>query len=425
MIDLTSRMRGYALPLPAINGSYNQFVCRPSTRLLPGGRASSSLNFLSRKNSLFCYEHALFSADFARKAHGGMAVERDRSATTLLMDSGGFGFISGAIPIADIVDLRREALAAQEAMADAGVIVDVPTACIARGIVGASSFDHCLAWTQGSIDHAINYRKSGGPKLLNMIQGQTNREARQWYEEVNGAALEGYGFAGARRKDVGLIIELMARMAERGQIKLETWFHVFGTNHPGLAVLLTAVQRELRALFGETVRISFDSSTSFRFTQANGQVVKGLRCGRDEIRLDIYRVSKFADEVDPMLPWPFAGPLGEGATVGEFFPHGQKTHRELATDTVGLMALTHQSLWGELCAIIDANRLFDMEHREDWRFKDQRSFPYELHHAVEEVREIFRRMKDGDYKGATARARGAKNLAMFAGAGGRDEGDER
>lgn len=425
MIDLTLRMRGYALPLPAINASYNQFVCRRSSRSLPGGRVAASLNFLSRKGALFCYEHALFSADFARRTTGGMVANRDRSATTLLMDSGGFGFISGAIPIADIVDLRRESLAAQEAMADAGVIVDVPTACIARGIPGASSFRECLALTQASIDHAIKYRRSTRLKLLNMIQGQTNAEARRWYEEVHAAALEGYGFAGARRKDIGLIIELMARMAERGQITAQTWFHVFGTNHPGVAVLLTAIQRELRRLFGEAVRISFDSSTSFRFTQANGQIVKGLRCDRGDIRLDIYKVSKFSDEVDPALPWPFAGPLGEGATVGDFFPHGQNGIRELATDTVGLMASTHQSLWGELCALIDANRLFDMEHREDWRFKEQRSFPYELHHAVEEVKAVFGRIGAGDYNGAVAHARTARNLAMFAGPSGRDADEER
>ncbi|WP_447407712.1 hypothetical protein, partial [Clostridium perfringens] len=77
------------------------------------------------------------------------------------------GFIHGAIPIHDIEDLRREALSAQELLGDAGVIVDVPTACISRGVFGATTFRQCLDHTLTSIDYALAYRDpANGMRLL-------------------------------------------------------------------------------------------------------------------------------------------------------------------------------------------------------------------------------------------------------------------
>jgi hypothetical protein len=255
-------------------------------------------------------------------------------------------------------------------------------------------------------------------KLLNMIQGLTNQQAREWYDAVKYAPLDGFGFAGARRKDIALVLELLVCMIRDGKIDGASRFHVFGTNHPGVAILLTALQRRLRAHLGGDVQISFDSSTSFRFTQANGQIVRGLRSNREEVRLDLYKVADLGYGIDGTLPWPFTGPLADaGATVGDMLSQtlGIGSARDRATDTTGQMLLSHQSVWGELTAIIEANRLFDMEHGDNWKYRDARAFPYALHDAVDQIDKAFDMVSRGEFDHAIAVAKRSQNLAMFAG----------
>ena len=115
-IDLTLEMEGFALPLPAIGQGYNLFAAQTSAPK-PSRIPRRKLDFLSGTGRpFFHYRHALYSADFARTDgdRPNIVAQRDRSCTSIFIDSGGFGFISGAVPVADIVDLRREALVAQE-----------------------------------------------------------------------------------------------------------------------------------------------------------------------------------------------------------------------------------------------------------------------------------------------------------------------
>jgi len=426
-IDLTAAMADYALPLPAIGQNYAQFVMR-ATLSRKIGVPPRRLDFLNRQHRpLFHYGHALYSADFARRdgAKDTMVSLRDRTDSSIFVDSGGFGFIYGAIPISDIDELRRDALGAQERLGDAGVIVDVPTACIGRGVSGAQTFRQCLDHTLTSIDYALSYRNAAnGLRLLNMVQGTTNGECRRWYEAVADAPLDGFGFAGARRKDISLVLELLVTMIREGRINGRSWFHVFGTDHPGIAIYLTAIQRQLRALLGQGIRISFDSSTSFRYTQSLGQIITGLLADGQGIRLTNYRVAAEAHGISGGDPWPFDSPIGRGRRIGDFLDMADAAgpDRQKRFDTTGAMMLTHHSLYVEMAALVQANRWFDMEHGDDWENRAKLAIPFAVHKGVDRIAEVFDRLKAGDFGGAVQHAKAGKHsLALFGGGAEEDE----
>ncbi len=427
MTDLTKRMAGYAVPLPAINQSFNDFVTRVTAQRNMGHSPQDLDFFAAHLNPLFTYAHGLYSADFARRSmtRPGMISQRKRGSTTLFMDSGGYGFISGQIPVHDIVDLRREALVAQEKFADAACVVDVPTACIGKAIRGAETFDKCLGLTEDSLDYVVNRRDPTlSLRMLNMLQGVTPGDVRRWYDAVQSAPLDGFGFAGAQRKNIALVLELVVKMIRDGRIGSRSWFHVFGTNHPGVAVLLTAIQRRLRNLYGDEVRISFDSSTSFRYTQANGLIVRGLAADRKSIGLANYQVAQLGQGIDGNGPWPFDSPIGTGKRIADFLSMtvASGAARIKSADATGQMMLSHHSLFIELSALVEANALFDMEHGDDWKNRPKLGLPYLLHAGVDRIDETFDRVQAGDIKAAISHAAAGSALKAFSGAA--DDGDE-
>jgi hypothetical protein len=253
-------------------------------------------------------------------------------------------------------------------------------------------------------------------QLLNVIQGRTSAEAHRWYDAVKGASLEGYGFAGAMRKDMGLVLSLLIKMLAAGEIDPGSRFHVFGTAHPGVAVFLTALQRQLRrALCSEAVVISFDSSTSFSVVQSFGLIVCDLVSDRKQMGLSNYKVAQRGFAIDGSRPWPFRSPLGDLATIGDFLSQTAAGghDRNRSTDPQGQQMLTHHSVFRELSAIIEANRLFDMEHGDDWSSRDLK-LPWALHQGVEEIDAAFECIAAGDYKRAFSIARNSKSLSVFA-----------
>lgn len=290
---------------------------------------------------------------------------------------------------------------------------------------GATTFRQCLDHTLTSIDYALAYRDpANGMRLLNMIQGTSNAECRRWYEAVADAPLDGFGFAGARRKDISLVLELLVEMIRDGRIAGNSWFHVFGTDHPGIAIYLTVIQRQLRALLGNGVRISFDSSTSFRYTQSLGQIITGLLADGQNIRLTNYRVAAEAHGIPGNDPWPFDSPIGRGRRIGDFLDmtDASGADRQKRFDTTGAMMLTHHSLYVELTALVQANRWFDMEHGDDWKNRAKLAIPFVVHKGVDRIIEVFERVQAGDFDGAVRHAKASKHsLAMFGGGPEEDE----
>lgn len=419
MIDLGRQMADFARPLPAISGNFNAVIAaQKPARPLPPGVKLADLNFLhQRPGTLFYYPYALYSAEFARRQRAGIVQSRDRCATDMFVDSGGFGFIKGSVSIDEIVDLRRDALRKQEELADSGVVVDVPTACIAERRPGAENFEKCLQLTQESIDYALQWRTPGRMKLLNVIQGRKNAEAQRWYEAVRHKSLDGFGFAGGRRKDIGLVLSLLVQMIAAGDVDGSSRFHVFGTAQPGVAIFLTAIQRQLRRLFNRPdLVISFDSSTSFSVVQRNGLIVRALASNRSAIRLENYRVSNRGDSIAGDCSWPFFSPLGDRAAIRDFLTQTGATggERDRATDALGQQLLSHHSLFRELSAIIEANRLLDMEHGDDWKDRDTLAIPYSVHQGVDDIAAVFDLVQSGDFDRAGERALQSAWLNQFA-----------
>src|SRR5690606_5793874 len=117
----------HALFLPAPHPNFNNAVLKPAPRPLPAGLAMADLNFLLSTSSLFTYDAVLYSAAFGvGELNPTMITTRDKSATTVVGDSGGFSLISGGITTPHKV-FRVQVLQWQERNCDVGIVLDVPT----------------------------------------------------------------------------------------------------------------------------------------------------------------------------------------------------------------------------------------------------------------------------------------------------------
>lgn len=236
--------------------------------------------------------------------------------------------------------------------------------------------------------------------------------------------MDGFAFAGTLRKDLQLVCELLVCMMRDGKICPVSWFHIFGTNHPGIGIMLTAIQRCLRRHVGNEIDFSYDSSTSFRYLQEHGQVVRGLVSDRYDIRLDSYTVAQRGYQIPGDRPFPFPSPLADRCVTSDFLPQtAPGGDRSRATDTLGQQMLSNHSVYRELTAIIQANQLFDMEHGDDWQNRDKLAIPWAIHRAVEAIKEIFRLAADGQFDRAIQRARNTEELSAYAGVVQDDDGE--
>ncbi len=263
------------------------------------GFTDTDLDYLSRSN-VFRYPAGLSSAGQAIyksgkvKPHNTMVAQRNRADTFIITDSGGFQIQQGTIrwyPEAHKKDTLATVLGWQEAHADYVMALDFPTGGISNGNIlphqreleaggfplraasetsGLSRAYHtCLEHTIRNTDRMLHLRAQSpsGSGFLCVLQGRNEQESRHWYKATRHqiAQADGIAFAGTGNRDFLIIMNRLMDLKQDNLLAGIRHIHVLGTSTLMAGVLLTCVQRNLRAhTAAKEVQITYDTATPFQ-----------------------------------------------------------------------------------------------------------------------------------------------------------------
>jgi hypothetical protein len=304
--DLTEAQEDYAHFLPALSGFYATYVGKQRfEEYVPNDRIPTfwnngieSLNYLNAKEGQFQYKWSLYSAGHAEldvNKHSpkeDMVRKRDRENTWLLGDSGGFQIGKGVWegdwkdPNCPKAQAKRDGvLRWMDAYMDYGMILDIP-AWVARSPKGAkatgiSTYQDAVNATRINNDYWMKHR-TGACKFLNVLQGETHKDANDWYEQMKDYCdpvkypdnhFNGWSMGGQNMCDVDLVLKRLVTLHFDNLLQegYHDVMHFLGTSKLEWACLLTDIQRAVRKYYNPSFMITFDCASPFLAT-ANGQV---------------------------------------------------------------------------------------------------------------------------------------------------------
>lgn len=277
----------YAIYTPAISQEFaklgfSQHLKRTFSFL------ESDLNFLDPASGLFHYPYALYSAGQAAKTANSALEDnivklRNRKATTVIGDSGGFQIQGNRIKFTGGPTCERM-LRWLETHSDYSMSLDFPTGGITPGNVAMHAerliaeghnlhamcsanglsldFNACLKQSLLNLDYFVRNRNPGATELLNVLQGRNEAESKAWYEAVKGYGLEGWAFAGAHQNSFSLLLNRLHDMRVDGLLQTAKWIHVLGISTPSAAYLFNALQRCITQI-NPQLQITFDTAGPF------------------------------------------------------------------------------------------------------------------------------------------------------------------
>jgi len=306
-IKLTPRWDNFAVYLPAMQYGYSSSVDDTvknkkisKNREFPNGITMVDLDFLNPKSKLWHYGYALYSAgQFTDALPKACAItQRDKAATTILGDSGGFQIGKGTLrgtehlkrakTSAEVCELWRQSgdirkwiVQWLEANSDYAMTIDMPLwakfESNSKTPFHKCSVQELIDLSIGNLDY-IKRNARGKTKWLNVLQGTTPKDSKQWWDAVKGYRMGGWALAGNVGWRGGLenvLYYVLTMRDDNAFDKGQDWMHVLGVSQPTWAVLLTAIQRAIRQhCDNDKFRISYDSASPF---QAGGRYQKVVR----------------------------------------------------------------------------------------------------------------------------------------------------
>jgi len=411
-VDLTPLHKDYAVYLPAISSFYSTYVAKqrlekfiPDDRVPQGfDRGIEGMNFLNPEQGYFYYEYALYSAGHAQLdinksiTQESMIQQRDRNATMILGDSGGYQIGKGVIKFdwqnfegSEANKTREKILTWLDVTADWSMMLDVPTwACdhIHSPKTGLKSFQDCLDKTRFNNEYFIQNRlgaKDGGTKLLNVLQGSNWENAEAWYQGVKeysdtskygDRAAEGWAMGGANMCKMPITLRRLITMRFDGMLEGKDWMHFLGTAQLDWACYLTSIQRQIRKHVNENFTISFDCASPFIAT-AHGLVYTNAQHTNKRFSVIMDKApdnKSLARRHD--IPFPFESDFGRRLTVADICHYApgmlNKIGKEGKTswDSFAYALMMGHNVECHIRAVQRSNNLADIEyasHRPDWR----------------------------------------------------------
>jgi len=358
--DTLFEEHGYARFTPAFNDKYACFAVEKPRRhkgRLPKGLSPADFNPFHHKTKLFYYPNALYSGIFGvGSAVPDIFNQRAGHRGLRIADSAGFSFITN--PKYSEVSWRKLLLQWQEAYFDVGIILDIPTRAITVPGNGYDSYDMCLARTLDNLHFAKDNQSNPDMKLLSVYQGRDGAEAKDWAKAVAPYPLQGMAIAGDTRLDIAFWLRMILAMIDRGQFDHIAHIHVLGTTQLSIAVMLTAMKRALRRLLGRPLEITFDSSLAFSVAQKYGRISTHPRPSTNGLTVGQHTIPLHPGEFDPDAAFPYRSPIADRCRMRDFLP--RTVLGEPALDSVGAHLVSNHTLYMDLCAIVEANRLVDM-----------------------------------------------------------------
>jgi hypothetical protein len=411
-VDLTPLQKDYAVYLPAISSFYSTYIAKqrleefiPKDRIPQGfDRGIEGMNFLNPEQGYFYYKYALYSAGHAQldinksMTQESMIQQRDRGATMILGDSGGYQIGKGVIKFdwqnfegAEANKVREKILTWLDVTADWSMMLDVPTwACdhIHSPKTGLKTFEDCLEKTRFNNEYFINNRlgvKDGGTKLLNVLQGSNWENAEAWYQGVKeysdtgkygDKAAEGWAMGGANMCKMPITLRRLITMRFDGMLEGKDWMHFLGTAQLDWACYLTSIQRQIRKHVNENFTISFDCASPFIAT-AHGLVYTNAQhtSKRFSVIMDKAPDNKgLSGRHD--IPFPFESDFGRRLTVADICHYApgmlNKIGKEGKTswDSFAYALMMGHNVECHIRAVQRANNLADIEYasyKPNWR----------------------------------------------------------
>ena len=392
-IDLTPRWRDFAVYLPAQQYHYASLTDSnrkmPTGRPFPEGYKLTDLDFLNPKSKLWHYGYALYSAgQFDTVANKACAVtNRDKSKTLILGDSGGYqigkGTLKGTehfkkIKTADELcqvwrnsgDVRKRIVSWLDTHCDYAMTIDMPL--WAREPRNKDtpfhkcSIEQLIELTKLNLDYIKN-NSTGRTKWLNVLQGTNPDDSLIWWKAFKDYEFDGWALAGTVGWRGGLenVLHYVLNIRDDGGFERTNWMHVLGTSMPPWAVLLTAIQKGIRANCNPEFRVSYDSASPF---QTGGKFQKITRYPQYTRDINTWGFKVVPAPINPMylgssLHFPHASPLGEVLELGHLNVRGGE-FEGVPVDAVGSAMLTNHNLYIYIRSLLEANELAFMSKSE-------------------------------------------------------------
>lgn len=409
-IDLTPLQRDYAVYLPAISSFYSTYVAKqrleefvPKDRIPQGfDRGIEGMNFLNPEQGYFYYKYALYSAGHAQLDlqksidQESMIQQRNRNATMILGDSGGYQIGKGVLKFdwknfegAEANKTRQKILEWLEATADWSMMLDVPTwACdhVHSPKTGLKTVEDCLEKTRFNNEYFLKNRL-GYTKWLNVLQGWDWESAEDWYNGVKefsdpavwgDQAAEGWAFGGANMCKMHITLKRLMTMREDGLLQGKNWIHFLGTAQLDWSCYLTLIQRQIRKHINEEITISFDCASPFIAT-AHGLVYTNAQHTTKRWSVIMDKAPDNKALAGSNIPFPFESEIGRRLEMGDICHYApgmlNKIGKEGKTswDSFSYALMMGHNVYCHIVAVQRAQQLMDIEiaktkTKVDWRY---------------------------------------------------------
>ena len=395
-IDLTPRWDKFAVYLPAMQYHYASAVDNNKLikgRDFPKDLKLTDLDFLNPKSKLWHYGYALYSAgQFTDARPKACAISnRERKHTTVLGDSGGFQIGKGTLrgtehlkrakSSAEVCELWRQSgdirkwiVQWLEANSDYAMTIDMPLwakfESNSKTPFHKCSVQELIDLSIGNLDY-IKRNARGKTKWLNVLQGTTPKDSKQWWDAVKSYRMGGWALAGNVGWRGGLenvLYYVLTMRDDNAFDKGQDWMHVLGVSQPTWAVLLTSIQRAIRKHCDNSeFRISYDSASPF---QAGGRYQKVVRYPKFTKDVASWAMTMHEAPVNPIYAdsgsdyhFPYSSPIGDLLTLNHLNIRGGELQKA-AYDTVSNHLLTNHNVWVYVRSFLEANELALMQASE-------------------------------------------------------------
>lgn len=395
--DITPRWDNFAVYLPSIQKAYAKAAYNTGNkaRVMPEGVKMKDLNFLNPNNKVWHYGYGLYSAGQFKVGEQQADIITNRTSGSIILgDSGGYqigkGTLAGFDALKNIrkaddvcaawtnaTELKTWIVNWLETNSDYAMTLDMPLwAQMEQN--KSSPFHKCsteqlIKLTVENLNF-INANKRGNTKWLNVIQGTTAEDAKLWWDAVKGFRFGGWALAGDTgwRGGVGAVIKQVLMMRDEGAFEPGLdWLHFLGVSQTKWAVLLTAIQRGLRAHCNPNLRVSYDSASpnilSGRFQQvamqpsftnkADSWSIRAVRCPNDKVYVG----------GNPSYAFPFPSPLGDRLKMHHLNVFYDQ-YSNVNFDDVSQHLLTHHNTWVYVRSMLEANELAFLDRHDAQNF---------------------------------------------------------
>ena len=414
-INLTPRWDDFAVYLPAIQGWYSTNVysdrLREKSRPFPKGITLKDLDYLNPKSKLWHYGYGLYSAGLFSddKPRACSVANRNKEATTILGDSGGYQIGIGTFPgtkhikkekspdgvvraWAECGEVRGRVLNWLESNSDFAMTIDMPL-WARESQKSTSPFKICSE--QQLIDMSVSnleYIKRnslGNTRWLNVLQGTNPRNTKLWWDAIKDYRFGGWALAGSTGSGGGLhtlLTNVLTMRDDDAFVDGLDWMHVLGVSKPTWAVIFTAIQRELRKT-NPKFKISYDSASPFQMV---GKYHDTCRYPKFTTDLKTWVMSASEVQINPIYAntngkfhYPFSSPVGELMTLDHINVNGGAFQGKPA-DLVSWLLMINHTLYVYVRSFLEANELVFMD-----RNSAQHTVPKEILDVVKFIEHVF------------------------------------